>query len=195
MSLSRESPRHPSSVTRVQEKESALSLLLSHGNGDIICAFLAALKPHTAAILSRVCRDWARAAEYCLQPACQALRWSLPRRARLQQRGVLAELPWRSLFISKACRACLTKPGDFAARTPDAGAPRFFLCAACAKSARVVERLQRSNFTLDVTGLSGKPLFTAKESRFCAEVSKLSKEAQDNASGARAEVLRKAGRR
>ena len=142
---------------------SALALLLAQENGDIICAFLAALNPSAAAMLSRVCRHWARSAEFCLQAACQARRWSLPRRARLQQRGVLAELPWRSLFIAKACRACLAAPGDFAVRTPDAGAPRCFLCAACAKQPRVVERLQRSNFTLDVTGLSGKPLFSANE--------------------------------
>lgn len=110
-------------------------------------------------------------------------------------------------------------------RAQDAGAPRCFLCAGCAKRRAVVERLQRYNFTLDVTGLSGKPLFRRSEcvlpwlqsmsmsmhprevwalhecvevtcgrSKFCAEVSKLSKEAMDKASGARADVLRHTGR-
>ena len=77
---------------------------------------------------------------------------------------------------------------------PDAGAPRCFLCSRCAKRPQVVQRLQQHNLTLDVTGLSGKPLYTGKESKFAAEVSKLSKEAQDNASGARADVLRHAGK-
>ena len=175
--------------------DTALTLLLSHagGNCDILCAFFASLPPPAVACFSRVCRDWAHAAEYCLQAACQNHRWAKPRRARLQQRGVLAQLPWRTLFMAKACRSCLSAPGDFAVRTLDAGAPRCFLCAACAKQSRTVERMQRANLTLDVTGLSGKMLFSAKESKFCSEVSKLSKQSQDNASGARADVLRKAG--
>ena len=57
----------------------------------------------------------------------------------------------------------------------------------------VVQRLQRHSLTLDVTGLSGKPLYNGKESKFAAEVSMLSKDALDNASGARAEVLRHSG--
>ena len=174
----------------------ALSKLLEHAEGDvdILRAFLAALPPRAVAGFSAVCKEWAFAAEYCLQAACLSFRWSLPRRARLQQRGVLAELPWRSVFIAKACRACLTAPGDFAVRTPDAGAPRFFLCVTCAKEQRVVQRLQKHNYTLDVTGLSGKPLFRPRESKFCSEVSRLSKEAMDNANGRRAEVRRHAAR-
>ena len=57
---------------------------------------------------------------------------------------------------------------------------------------RDVEGLQRLRATLDVTGLSGKPLYTRRESKFCSEISKLSKESMDNASGARAEVARHA---
>ena len=173
---------------------SALALLLTHGDADTLRCFLAALPPHVAARLSLVCREWATAAEYCLQAACKRYSWALPRRPRLQQRGVLAELQWRRVFIARACRACMTVPGDFAVRTPDAGAPRCFLCSRCAKRPQIVQRLQQHNLTLDVTGLSGKPLYTGKESKFAAEVSKLSKEAQDNASGARADVLRHAGK-
>ena len=54
--------------------------------------------------------------------------------------------------------------------------------------------MQQLSLTLDVTRLSGKPLYTGKQSKFAAEVSKLSKQAQDNASGARADVLRHAGK-
>ena len=89
----------------------------------------------------------------------------------------------------------MSAPGDFAVRSQDAGAPKCFLCAKCAKKNVVVERMQKHHLTLDVTGLSGKPLFTKRESKFCSEVSKLSKEALDRASGERADLLRHAGGR
>ena len=175
---------------------SALSRLLDHADADadILCAFFAALTTRTAACVSQVSRQWATAAEHCLQSACIGFRWQLPRRPRLQQRGVLANLPWRSLFVSRACRVCLTRPGDFAVRTPDAGAPRCFLCGPCAKHPSTVQRMQRLNLTLDVSGLSGKPLFRPSESKFCSEVSRLSKDSLDNASGERADRLRHASR-
>ena len=173
----------------------ALALLVGHGEADVdvLCAFLAALPPRAAACLSRVCRAWATASELCLQLACKRFGWSLPRRPRLQQRGVLAALPWRSLFVARACRACMATPGDFAVRTQDAGAPRCFLCARCAKEPQTVQRLQSRNLLLDVSGLSGKPLYRPSESKFCSEVSKLSKESLDHASGARADRLRHSG--
>ena len=87
----------------------------------------------------------------------------------------------------------MTRPGDFAVRTEPKAAPRCFLCAPCAKDARTVQLMQRSALTLDVSGLSGKPLYTKRESAFASEVSRLSKDAIDNASGARAELLRHAG--
>ena len=80
-------------------------------------------------------------------------------------------------------------------RTPDAGAPRCFLCGPCAKQPRIVQRLQASNYTLDVTGLSGRPLYSKSQSKFCSEVSQLSKAALDQASGAKAAVLAGRGRR
>lgn len=173
---------------------SALARLLAHGDADVLRCFFAAQPPPAAACLSRVCKEWAAAAEYSMQTTCRRFRWELPRRARLTARGVLAELPWRNVFIARSCRACMTNAGDFAVRTPDAGAPRCFLCATCAKQSRTVERMQRHNLTLDVTGLSGKPLYRPKESKFASDVSKLAKEAMDNASGARADVLRHAGK-
>jgi hypothetical protein len=174
---------------------SALSLLIAHGDADVLrCFFLAQPAQWVVRILSRVCREWANAAELCVQATCKRFSWTLPRRARLQGRGALADCPWRNVFVARACRACMAAAGDFAVRTPDAGAPRFFLCSRCAKSPRTVERMQQLSLTLDVTGLSGKPLYTGKQSKFAAEVSKLSKQAQDNASGARADVLRHAGK-
>ena len=51
-------------------------------------------------------------------------------------------------------------------------APSFFLCGACCKAERTVQRLQRGRFTIDVTGLSGRPLYSRSKSKFCADVSK-----------------------
>ena len=34
------------------------------------------------------------------------------------------------------------------------------------------QRLQRGRFTIDVTGLSGRPLYSRSKSKFCADVSK-----------------------
>ena len=166
----------------------ALERLVNAGDPDLFSAFMASISPLDACRISRVSRVWAAAAELNLQAACSHNGWRQPRRARLQ--ALQAGLPWRALFVSKACRACMASAGDFAVRSIDAGAPRLFLCGKCAKSARVVELLQRERATLDVTGLSGKPLYSKRESKFCADVSKLAKETNDAASGVRAEVLR-----
>ena len=85
--------------------------------------------------------------------------------------------------------------GDFAVRSPHAGSQKHcFLCGRCAKQPAVVQLLQSQRYTLDVTGLSGKPLFSKRESKFCSEVSKLSKESLDNASGERADIVRHAAK-
>ena len=170
-----------------------LPLLLRHGGADVLTAFFAALCPKTTACLSRVCKNWAEAGELCMKIACAKNRWALPRRARLQ-RATLASCPWRNLFVQRACRACLSENGDFAVRADSGGAPSFFLCGSCAKLDRVVTKLQSTNATLDVTGLSGKPLYTRRQSSFCSDVSRLSKVSIDNANGSRAELLRAAGR-
>ena len=96
---------------------SALDRLLAFADDDLLCAFFTSLHPPAAALLSAVCKGWATAAELCLQVACRRHSWSLPRRARLQQRGTLA-LPWRGVYVARACRACMAVPGDFAVRSP-----------------------------------------------------------------------------
>ena len=117
--------------------------------------------------------------------------WAIPRRARLKQRaGQLADVPWRSLFVQRVCRACMTSAGDFAARLDSKGAPALFLCGVCAKESAVVEKLQLLGATLDVTGLSGKPLYTRRQSAFCSDVSRLSKAAIDAAHGDRGRLAR-----
>ena len=167
-------------------------LLVADDNHDLLTAFFCALSSREVCKFSAVCKTWARAAEANLESTCRRHRWQQPRRARLVKASSLG-LAWRPVFLNKVCRACFNAPGDFAVRTVDAGAPRCFLCARCAKKPQIVQRLQRHSLTLDVTGLSGRPLYNGKESKFAAEVSMLSKDALDNASGARAEVLRHSG--
>ena len=86
---------------------------------------------------------------------------------------------------------------DFCARFTQSGADvsataavADFKCPFC----RSVEPLSEREVCLQSMMIAIGPLFRANESKFCAEVSKLSKNAQDNASGARADVLRHAGR-
>ena len=122
---------------------------------------------------------FARAADFALREACQELRWSLPRRSRLisQQGGPAAELKWRTLFVLKSCPGCIAKPGDFAVRTMSQGAPLCFLCAECCKADHIVQKLQRQKATLDVTGLSGKALYTRRGSKFANDVHEAAKRA------------------
>ena len=171
--------------------------LLASGLPELLEALLAACDNAVACRLSRVSRAWALAAEVGLRAACDRHSWRLPRRPRLQRAaGTLgAALPWRTCFVARSCRACMLAAGDFAVRGTDGGAPRFYLCRACAKSPRVVTRLQRGGTTLDVAGLSGKLLYTRSESKFCADVARLSKESIDNASGSRADAVRMLHRR
>ena len=167
-----------------------LALLLAHGSTDLLQAFLGSLPPSTVSRLSAVCKQWATAAEPMLEACCRRHNWKQPRRARLQKASSLG-LAWRPLFLSKSCRACFQAVGDFAVRKDSAGAATFFLCGKCAKEDRVVSMLQRHRATLDVTGLSGKPLYTKRQSKFCADVSKLSADSIAAASGARAETVRR----
>ena len=168
----------------------ALALLLAHDDDDFLSAFFASLSPRLTAMLAQVCKRWACAGELCLRGACIQQNWALPRRARLQQRAKLANVPWRHLFVQRACRACMRSAGDFAARLVSNGAPAFFLCGACAKESAVVEKLQLMRATLDVTGLTGKPLYTRRQSAFCSDVSRLSKAAIDHAHGDRGRLGR-----
>ena len=149
---------------------------------DLLQVLLGTLPLSDVCLLSRVSMQWARAAEATLRGRCTESGWQLPRRSR--HTGVLRErLPWRSLYVSRACRACLCVAGDFAVRRCSSAAPHAFLCGRCAKASAVVERLRRSEATLDVTGLSGRPLYTRKADRFCSDVARLSKASLDAASG------------
>lgn len=182
------------SASATSDRSHALRLLLDDPAGDdLLSALIDTLTTRDACTLAAVSWRWARAAEDGLQAACGRLRWRPPRRARLQGAAALAALPWRTLFVSRACRACLNAAGDYAVRGHPSSAPSAFLCARCAKAAHVVAKLQRDRSSLDVTGLSGKPLYTGKQDKFCADQSKLSKESFDHASGSRVEA-RGAGR-
>ena len=149
--------------------------LFAEGDDDLLSMALSQLPPQLLITASAVCWRWARLAEPQMRELCQGMAYALPRRPRLQRGAAaaspLAELQWRSLFVTRACRACFTAKGDFAVRRESIGAPVLFLCGGCCKREPVVARLQRGRLTLDVTGLSGKPLFTKKASRFCADVS------------------------
>lgn len=73
--------------------------------------------------------------------------------------------------MDHACAVCFGE-GDFCARESSNGHARFLLCAPCAKSGRGRERLVRENLKLDVTGLSGRALYTARGDKFCAAMHK-----------------------
>ena len=168
-----------------------LALILRESD-DMLHALLSCLPTSNMCILSRVCKRWAVVAEQRLRERCASRGWALPRRPRLQARNqALMLLPWRALYVSRSCRSCLEDIGDFAVRSYSGGAPAFYLCACCAKAPPVVARLQDMRATIDVTGLSGKPLYTKRQSKFCAEVSAESKLSIDGASGQRAELLRR----
>lgn len=168
-----------------------LDELIAYGSNDLLIALFSSMAVEEAFRLSSVCRAWALAAEGRLERFCKEHRWQLPRRARLQKASVLG-LAWRPVFVSKACRACVRAAGDYAVRISSSSAPCLFLCGKCAKEQRVVALLQVKHLTLDVTGLSGRPLYTKKQSKFCADVSKASAKSLANASGARAEIVRHA---
>ena len=99
------------------------------------------------------------------------------------------------LYAAKACRECANLPGDFAIRRSKHSHPEFYLCSRCCKAPVVVCKLQAQRLTLDVTGLSGKPLYTKKGDSFSASVSASSEDSLATASGARAERQRRTGRR
>ena len=169
--------------------------VLSSGMAELLEALLAACPAQAVSTLARVSHAWAMAAEISMRAVCARHDWRLPRRPRQRSAagtlGVM--LPWRACFIAHICKGCQTQPGDFAVRSDSKGSPSCYLCRECAKATHIVERLRRANATLDVTGLSGKPLYTRTQSKFCSEVSKLSKESIDHASGQRADVVRRSG--
>ena len=159
-----------------------LEMLLASGKApDLLPLLLSMLREDHLCIVSRVCWGWAKCAEVALKERCHEHGWQLPRSRRLQQGGgrLASELPWRKLFLDRSCHGCMRAVGDFAVRSGRHGAAMFHLCGPCAKQQRVHERLVASDACLDVTGRSGKPLYTKKGSSFCAEVSAASKASLD----------------
>ena len=102
----------------------------------------------------------------------------------LQQPRMYKLQTWILLFIYPtlarkplAVFDCIDAPGDFAVRRSRNDAPLCFLCSVCCKRDHVVGKLQRERATLDVTGLSGKALYTEKGSKFVSEVNAASNKA------------------
>ena len=168
---------------------SALDRLLALGSPELLELFLGTLDaPTLICRASLVCKAWAAAAEPALRDRCARQGWAPPRSSRL---AIKTPFKWRAVYISRACRACLRNPGEFAARRQPHAAPSLLLCRRCAKAAPVVDQLRARGMGLDVTSLQGKPLFTAKQSRFCSDVSRLSESSLHHANCERAERQRR----
>lgn len=188
-------PRQSADLDAPIDRCVVVERVLSSGMDELLEALLAACPAQAVSTLARVSHAWAVAAEISMRAVCARHDWRLPRRPRQRSAaGTLgAMLPWRACFIAHICKGCQTHPGDFAVRSDSKGSPSCYLCRECAKATHIVQRLRCANATLDVTGLSGKPLYTRTQSKFCSEVSKLSKESIDHASGQRADVVRRSG--
>ncbi|KAG8467177.1 hypothetical protein KFE25_000493 [Diacronema lutheri] len=114
----------------------------------------------------RVCRALFELVEEDARVLCAKHGWVLARRPR----GVNADTtrsPWRRLYMTRAC-ACCCALGDFCARACSNSHALFLLCGPCARSEAGRARLISRNLKLDLTGVSGKALFTASADRFCA---------------------------
>ena len=171
----------------------AFALVLD-GPPDVLGLVLAQLPLRS--LLSSVCpvsRRFAAAAEPTFRSRCEAHGWKLPKSSRLAKQ-LDTEFKWRALYATRSCRECAAVPGDFAVRRWKQSHPDFYLCGRCCKAAPVVSKLQARKLTLDVTGLSGKPLYTKKGDSFSASVSASSEDALATASGARAERQRRSGK-
>ena len=118
------------------------------------------------------CR-WARTCDDALRLLCEKRAWKQPRSRRLAAASATGggdALRWRALYVSRACPACLDAPGDFAARRSKHEAPLYLLCGACCRRESVIDKMRAAGATLDVTGVSGKPLYTQRGDRFVSEV-------------------------
>ena len=165
--------------------------LVLEGPPDMLGLVLAQLPCRS--LLSSACpvsHRFASAADEVCRVLCEVHGWKLPRSSRLaKQMG--SGYRWRALYAAKACRECAAAPGDFPIRRWKQ-APEFYLCGRCCKVPAVVSRLKERELTLDVTGLSGKPLYTKKGNSFAASVSAESEASLATASGARADRQRRA---
>ncbi|KAJ1634443.1 hypothetical protein T492DRAFT_865120 [Pavlovales sp. CCMP2436] len=116
--------------------------------------------------LPLVCRELRDLAEEDCELLCAAHGWQLARRPRGRNAGP-TPTPWRRQYLTHACICCCVI-GDFCARETSNSHARFILCGPCARSEGGQARLVPGNLKLDITGLSGRPLYTARGDRFCA---------------------------
>ena len=193
----------------------AFRLVLEDGPPDMLGLVLAQFGARSLLrSVSLVSRLFAACAEPVLQSQCEVYGWRLPKSSRL---AFNSDFPWRALYAARSCRECASMQGDFAIRRWK-HAPEFYraypgsnmaapcrhetqplplpvaVCGRCCKAPLVVRKLQERKLTLDVTGLSGKPLYTKRADSFSAAVSASSGDALATANGARAERQRRSGR-
>ena len=129
---------------------------------ELLARLLAHLPTPELLRLQAVDKRWATAAECVLQSLCQDANHQLPRRPR-NLAPVARLLPWRTLWLTKHCRACFAAPADFVVRQGPHGATLFGLCSKCCKSPRVRSLLKGEALCLDLIGVSGKHLPEAKD--------------------------------
>ena len=166
--------------------------MLEEGPPDMLGLVLAQCGARS--LLRSVClvsKLFAACAEPVLRSQCEVFGWRLPKSSRLASNS---DYPWRALYAARSCRECASMQGDFAIRRWKNSHPEFYLCGRCCKAPPVVRKLQERKLTLDVTGLSGKPLYTKRADSFSAAVSASSGDALATANGARAERQRRSGR-
>lgn len=118
--------------------------------------------------LAVCCRTCLQLAEEECQSLCAKHGWQLARRPRGRYAADSAA-PWRRLYFRHSCVECCAI-GDFCARETSNSHARFLLCGPCARGEAGRARLTKHDLKLDITGLSGKALFTARGDRFCASL-------------------------
>lgn len=118
--------------------------------------------------LAVLCRTCLQLVEDECQSLCAAHGWQLARRPRGRE-AAHTPSPWRRLYFRHGCIECCAI-GDFCARESSNSHARFMFCGPCARSEAGRARLTKHNLKLDITGLSGKALFTARADKFCASL-------------------------
>jgi hypothetical protein len=130
-------------------------------------------------ILAVLCRTSLQLVEDECRSLCATHGWQLARRPRGRD-AAESPAPWRRLYFHHSCVQCRAI-GDFCARDTSNSHARFLLCGPCARSEAGRARLTRHDLKLDITGLSGKALFTARADRFCASLHAEAKKRSDRA--------------
>lgn len=133
--------------------------------------------PPSLLALAATSKLLASAAEPALRAACLSKGWHPSRRPRGDEALAAAAGPqaaWRALFRRRMCGACSARPGEFQAFEKRGGGwrgagsntetrLRFLLCRECVRLPRVSDKLAESDLRLDLVGLSGKRLLSARE--------------------------------